>query len=260
MQYDVIVFGDELGIPAVAQKNIKTALGIIDPCRKGFDVLQQWNSLPLMAFPDRENRELFCDKLKACNPQVAIVFSFSRILWPALINLFPKGVINIHLSKLPQYRGANTLQWTLINGETTTAATLHYIEDEGIDTGPIIAERAVEISPADTAVTLQKKLLAAADTMMEEWLPRLLRGRVAAKPQLEEYSRSWPRRSPKDGLLTASLSEEEIHNMLRALLPPWPGAYYLDHHGNAIVIDHLMSIDEVRTLKMHLQQIQQKPL
>lgn len=242
-----IVFGDELGLPvALAALPPGTrAVAVVDPRRAGAgDGL----AVPVLHHPDKAGRAVFEATVAGLRPTLGVVFSYSRILWPELLALFPHGVVNLHNSRLPEYRGANTLQWTLINGETETASTLHYV-DAGIDSGPVIDAIPVPILDTDDAATLRDALSGAARTLLERWLGRLLDGPVPAQPQTGERARHWPRRHPADGRIDWSWPDERIRNLTRALVPPWPGAYAEGPDGTVIRVDRALSLDEVRALR-----------
>lgn len=255
----IIAFGDEVGLPVVLQV-IHEALVkkpdacVIDPRRKE---VQRWyasqaGSLRILLHPEKHQRSSFVRELARLNPSLGIIFSYSRILWPELIETFPLGVVNLHGGKLPEYRGANVLQWLIINGETQTTMTLHYI-DAGTDSGPVIAELPIAIENKDTALTLRDKMCQGAGTILAEWLPRLISGRVKAHPQDESRAKAWPRRKPEDGRIDFSFSDEKIRNMTRALVKPWPGAYYIDPSGKKITIDRALSLEEVAELRRKMQ-------
>jgi methionyl-tRNA formyltransferase len=253
----VVLFGDEVGLPTIARAlgTIGCVAMIVDPKRP--DAKHTAESLPCggvtLEHPDRYGRAEFVQHIAAKGPVLGVVCSYSRILWPELLAVFPNGVVNLHNAKLPTYRGANVLQWTIINGEEKTAATLHYL-DQGIDTGPIVAEIEVPIDPSDTALSLRHRLMAADDKLLTEWLPRLVRDRVASHPQDESRAQTWPRRRPADGNIDWRQSDHEISNLTRALVPPWPGAFYHDSSGRQITVPRPLSPAEVGELRRELGQ------
>lgn len=251
MKPTVIIFGDNLGIPTTldALPPDTTPVIVFDPKRK--DILQYGDSIESYPFPDKDKRTNFITSIMAFQPVIGIINSFSRILWPELLDLFPMGVVNIHLSKLPEYRGANTLQWTIINGEKSTAATLHRV-DQGIDTGPIIDEQIIAIDNDDTATTLQKKLVAAAAVLLKSWLPRIMVDPVAGTPQDSQLARTWKRRTPEEGRINWSWSDERIRNLTRALVAPWPGAWYKNSTGAKVIVNHALTLAEIRAIRQEI--------
>lgn len=119
----------------------------------------------------------FFEELKSFNPDLIVVATFKHILPKAVID-FPKNkIINVHPSFLPKYRGADPIFWVLKNKEKTTGVTIHYI-DEGIDTGDIILQEKVDISPQETEFSLTAKLAKTGANLLIESVNRIERGTV----------------------------------------------------------------------------------
>jgi methionyl-tRNA formyltransferase len=250
----IVIFGDELGIPLAMEAlgGARAACVVIDPKRLE---AQEWKSRAkermILRHPHQGEQTRFLRKLAQLKPALGVVSSYSRILWPELLALFPLGVVNLHGGKLPEYRGANVLQWAIINGETETAATLHYV-DQGIDTGPVIAESRIPIYDEDTALVLRDRMCKEGKKLLRTWLPRLLRGRVEAAKQDESRARVWQRRRPEDGVINWAWSDEKVRNLIRALVKPWPGAFYFDGLGKRVVIDRVLTLEEVKRIRWEL--------
>jgi methionyl-tRNA formyltransferase len=200
----------------------------------------------------KEDYEEFVSALVSLNPDLIISNTYSMILEPRILKAARIGAVNLHGGKLPEYRGANTLNWSIANGEPDVYMTLHFM-DEGIDTGDIIDERRIPVSETDTARTLGARQVTAAEELLTRNLPRLLSDLKIGKPQTEIGARSWRRRKPSDGDIDWSRSAEEIFNLIRSVVNPWPGARYTDQDGNVQVIDEWISIDEVKAMKSRLQ-------
>lgn len=246
----IVLFADEAGLAVLRDCSFSplAPVAVYDPDRFGDRLPEGLGAFRSLPHPTKDQRAAFVHRLAELDPKTGIIFSYSRILWKELLGVFPNGVYNIHFGKLPQYRGANTLQWSIINGEAATAATLHRV-DQGIDTGPVIDEREVAIAPGDTALTVQRKLLDGARDLLDEWLPRLSAQPAEGVPQDEGRARTWPRRTPEDGKIDWAWPDETIRNLTRALVAPWPGAWYEDADGGKIVIDRDLTVDEVRELR-----------
>lgn len=244
----VVLFADEAGMGVLDGlfPDPGEAIAVFDPNRFQSGLPDCYSRFEALPHPAKTDRESFMEALGT--PRLGIIFSYSRILWDELLDLFPLGVVNVHFGTLPQYRGANTLQWTLINGEPSIATTLHVV-DSGVDTGPVVTEQPVDILEEDTALTVREKLLAASRTMLEAWLPRLMAGPVEATPQGEALARAWPRRTPEDGRIDWTWPDERIRNLTRALVAPWPGAWFEDQAGKRIVIDRPLSLIEIQNLR-----------
>jgi len=248
----IACFADEAGIPMILD-----GLGgrnplclVIDPKREAARCYagKVCRDLPVLSHPPSAHHGQWAQRLSKFGSALGVVASYGRILWPDLIAAFPLGVVNLHGGRLPEYRGANVLQWAILNGERETAMTLHYV-DEGVDTGPIIAEKRVPVQEEDTAFSLRERLGDAGSTLLVEWLPRLLEGRVPAVPQDERRARTWPRRRPEDGRIDWSWPDERIRNLTRALVKPWPGAFYTDRSGRRVVVDRALSLEEIRAFR-----------
>ena len=252
MNNRVVVFGDEIGIPLILGAMPKSCevRVVYDPARKAaFDFLAGLDTdIFRVGHPEKDEREYFVRRLIAWNPGLGVMSSYSRILWPELLNIFPQGIVNLHTGKLPEYRGANVLQWVLIQGERETAITLHYV-DRGIDTGPVIDERKIVIDPEDTAFTLSAKMIEASLPLLKQWVPQLLEKRCQAREQDESRAKIWPRRTPGNGLFDWDWPDERIRNLTRALVKPWPGAFYKDRSGHRIMVDRALTFEEIKRFR-----------
>lgn len=161
--------------------------------------------------------------VRSHNPDYIFSFYY-RIIIPKDYLTIPKiAPLNLHGSLLPKYRGRAPANWVLINGERETGVTLHLMEEKP-DVGPILAQRRVEILFEDDILSLYRKLIDAARTLMREIMPVLLSGNLEFKPQVGEPS-YYGRRRPEDGLIDWSKDAISIYNLIRALTHPYPGAF-----------------------------------
>jgi len=209
-----------------------------DARRRGHRVLTQ---------PQRSQMAPFVDDITRLRPDFLFVWSYSMLLPPSLLQAAVHGGVNLHAGMLPSYRGGHVLNWALINGERETAATLHMIDD-GIDTGPVFAERRVRIEDADDVATVHRKLTAAGRSLLREWWPKIASGDAVAVPQDETRARYYPMRTADDGRVDWSQSSARIHNLVRALAAPWPGAF-TNVNGHRIVWRRLHPADAHRDAK-----------
>jgi methionyl-tRNA formyltransferase len=154
-------------------------------------------------------------------PDVAVVVAFGQIFPRALLDLPRHGCINLHGSLLPRYRGAAPIQAAIAAGETRTGVTTMQME-AGLDSGPILLAREVEIGPAETAGELSPRLAAIGGELMVETLTRLFRGELTPRPQDAELATYAPRLTRESGAVDWSLPALQIYNRLRAYTP-WPG-------------------------------------
>jgi methionyl-tRNA formyltransferase len=141
----------------------------------------------------------------------------------ALLALPPKGALNMHGSLLPKYRGRVPVNWAIIHGETQTGATLHYMIDKA-DSGDIVAQQPVPILPDDTAKEVFDKVTVAAELALGGALPALMAGNAPRIKQDASAGTYYGGRKPEDGTIDWSKSAIAIHNLVRAVAPPYPGA------------------------------------
>ena len=174
--------------------------------------------------PDKiKNNEEFRRQLTEIAPEAIIVVGYGRIIPPWMLQLPPRGNINVHASLLPKYRGAAPIQWSIASGDTVTGVTTMQL-DEGLDTGAILLQREMAILPEDTAATLSPRLAAMGADLLIETLHGLEEGKVDALPQDHSRATLAPILKKEDGLVNFQRTAVEIHNRLRAF-QPWPGAY-----------------------------------
>jgi methionyl-tRNA formyltransferase len=196
---------------------------------------------PLLVQPPRSSLYSFLDALGKFEPELLLVWSYSMLLPPELIGLAPLGAVNVHGGLLPEYRGGHVMNWAIANGERETGATLAYL-DEGIDTGPVIAERRFPIEWRDDAASVREKLRGAGQSLLETWWPRIEAGTAPRQPQDESRARYYRLRSAADGLVDWSQPSLAIHNLVRALVAPWPGAF-TSIDGTKLVLRHVEIVE-----------------
>ncbi|MCP3902008.1 MAG: methionyl-tRNA formyltransferase [Planctomycetes bacterium] len=208
-------------------------------------------SLPVLVHPFRRDTaatDAFERVLGDLNADVFLVNSYSLILPERWLGIPSVDAINVHGGLLPEFRGANVVNWALISGASETGVTIHRL-DAGVDTGPILMRRAVPIAHEDTAVTLSAKLVDLIGEMLPELLAGLEAGTIVAEPQDERRARHWPRRCPDDGEIDWTQPAERIYDLVRSLVSPWPGAFYYNDDGRKMVLDSLVPLPEIRALR-----------
>jgi methionyl-tRNA formyltransferase len=161
-------------------------------------------------------------QLRELEPRLIVVAAYGQMLRLPVLSIPPAGVINVHPSLLPKYRGASPVEGALLAGEDQTGVTI-MLMDEGMDTGPIIAQRAVDIAPEDTAGSLRERLSEVGAELLMETVPRWLRGTVEARPQDEMQASYTKLVSKEEAVLDWSLPAGEIWRRVRAYNPR-PGA------------------------------------
>ena len=179
--------------------------------------------LPVSQPEKIKNNAEFRAQLELLAPRAIVVVGYGRIIPPWMIALPPLGNINLHASLLPKYRGAAPIQWAIARGERVTGVTTMRI-DEGLDTGDILLQRELPITPADTAETIAPPLAHLGADLMVETLRGLDAGRITPRQQDDARASLAPILQKEDGLIDFSRTAEENANRLRGF-QPWPGAY-----------------------------------
>ncbi|MBU5411481.1 MULTISPECIES: bifunctional UDP-4-amino-4-deoxy-L-arabinose formyltransferase/UDP-glucuronic acid oxidase ArnA [Serratia] len=179
--------------------------------------------LPVYA-PEDVNHPLWVDRIRELQPDVIFSFYYRHMLSDEILSLAPLGGFNLHGSLLPRYRGRAPVNWALVNGETETGATLHKMVKRP-DAGDIVGQQKVAIADNDTALTLHKKVLEAAQAVLKEQLPKLKNGAATFTKQDESQASYFGRRTAADGEILWHKSAKEINNLVRAVTEPYPGAF-----------------------------------
>jgi methionyl-tRNA formyltransferase len=162
-------------------------------------------------------------QLTQWRPDVIVVAACGHILSSNLLELPPWGCVNVHASLLPRWRGAAPVAAAILAGDAVTGVTIMKM-DEGIDTGPILAQREDAIRPSDTRVTLTRRLAGLGAQVLLETLPFYLAGDLAPQPQPEEGATYAPVLHKEDGRLEWTRSAVELERKVRAFTP-WPGTF-----------------------------------
>nr|WP_154926953.1 bifunctional UDP-4-amino-4-deoxy-L-arabinose formyltransferase/UDP-glucuronic acid oxidase ArnA [Pantoea agglomerans] len=181
------------------------------------------HGIPVYA-PDEANHPIWLDRIRTMAPEMIFSFYYRHLLSDEILQCAEKGAFNLHGSLLPKYRGRAPLNWALVNGETETGVTLHRMVKRA-DAGNILAQQKVAIEDADNALTLHRKLTQAAEQLLNDVLPRLRTGEVSETPQDESQATYVGRRTAEDGRIDWNQPAEKIHNLVRAVTDPWPGAF-----------------------------------
>jgi methionyl-tRNA formyltransferase len=179
--------------------------------RRGIPVLQP----PRIREP--EARTALAD-LRA---ELHVVVAYGQILPRSVLDIPPRGTVNVHASLLPRYRGAAPIQWAIVRGEAQTGVTTMLL-DEGLDTGPMLLTRAVPIGPEETAPELGARLAPLGGRLLLDTLRGMREGTLQPVPQDAAAATLAPRLEKADGVLQWSRGAEEIARRVRGL-QPWPG-------------------------------------
>ena len=164
------------------------------------------------------------ERIRVISPEFMFSFYYRRMLPPDVLALARKGAFNMHGSLLPKYRGRAPVNWAILMGESETGATLHEMVAKP-DAGRIVDQERVPIGPDETAAEVLAKVSDAAETVLERSLPHLLAGTASLRKQDLSKGSYFGARRPEDGRIDWSKSALEIHNLVRAVAPPYPGAF-----------------------------------
>lgn len=185
--------------------------------------------------PEDPNDPAVVAKLAALQPDFLFSFYYRLILKAPLLALPTQGAWNMHGSLLPKYRGRVPVNWAIIHGERETGATLHGMVEKP-DAGGILAQQAVPILPDDTAGEVFNKVTLAAEIALDRVLPDLLAGRAIPQPQNLMAGSYFGGRKAEDGRIDWTRSAAEIHNLIRAVAPPYPGAFCDTARGRLTIL------------------------
>lgn len=174
--------------------------------------------------PHKPNHPRWLAEIEDLRPDFIFSFYYRHMLNPALLAAASRGAYNMHGSLLPKYRGRVPVNWAVLHGERETGATLHRMVAKA-DAGEIVARQAVPILPDDTAHEVFGKVTVAAEMALDSVLPQLIAGTAPhAMPDLRAGSYFGGRR-PDDGRIDWRKPAQQIHNLVRAVAPPYPGAF-----------------------------------
>jgi methionyl-tRNA formyltransferase len=181
--------------------------------RAGIDVYQ----------PDTIRTEEAHDFFARIEPDAVVIIAYGQIIPRRLIEIPPIGWINLHASLLPRYRGAAPVAWAIVNGETLTGLTTMLI-DPGMDTGPVLLQRALKIGAEETAPELARRMAEAGAPLVVDSLRGLDQGEISPRPQDSAQASYAPRLEKEHGRIDWCLPAPQIFNRIRGLAP-WPGAF-----------------------------------
>ena len=178
--------------------------------------------------PDNPNTAEFINLLRRLNPELILSFYYRKLLSKEILSVPRLGGLNVHGSLLPRYRGRAPVNWVLVNGETETGVTLHYMVEKA-DAGDIVTQKKVPIDIDDTALSLYGKLTNAAVEILKETYPLLKEGKTPRIPQDPRLASKFGGRRPDDGRINWNSSALSAYNLIRAVTHPFPGAFTLLH-------------------------------
>jgi methionyl-tRNA formyltransferase len=173
--------------------------------------------------PETIKSESAQEFLKRVAPDAVVIIAYGQIIPARLLTIPRLGWINLHASLLPRYRGAAPIHWAIANGETTTGLTTMQI-DAGMDTGPILLQRDLEIGPEDTSPELAERMREIGAGLIVESLQRFDRGEITPAAQDPSKASHAPILKKEDGRIDWARTAQQIFNRMRGFTP-WPGTF-----------------------------------
>jgi methionyl-tRNA formyltransferase len=183
--------------------------------------------------PSRLKEPQAMQQLREWQPDLIVVAAFGQILKPEVLEFPRLGCVNVHASLLPRWRGAAPIQAAILHGDVQSGVTIMRM-DPGLDTGPILSQRATAITPQDTAESLGKRLALLGAELLMETLPAYIDGKINPKPQDDSLSTYAPMLEKEAGRLDFRQPAEILARKVRAF-NPWPGAF-MDWQGTYLKI------------------------
>lgn len=184
--------------------------------------------------PDNPNTPEVIAQIADTQPDFLFSFYYRHMLPPEILALAARGAYNLHGSLLPKYRGRVPVNWAVLHGERETGATLHEMVAKP-DAGRIVAQSRVPILPDDTAFEVFHKVTVAGEIALNNALPDLLAGTALHRAQDLTQGSYFGGRKPEDGRIDWRQSAASIHNLIRAVAPPYPGAFF-DLNGEHLIV------------------------
>lgn len=181
------------------------------------------NGIPAVT-PDPAELPALVERLHGLAPDFLFSFYYRHMLPEAVLSVPARGALNMHGSLLPKYRGRAPVNWAVLHGEAETGASLHYMTVKP-DAGALVARQAVPILPNDTARDVFEKVTCAAELALAGALPGLIDGTAPAVPLDLASGSYFGRRRPADGRIDWTRNAWDVHNLIRAVAPPYPGAF-----------------------------------
>ena len=172
--------------------------------------------------------------VRASEPDVIFSFYFRSLIPVAVLSLAARGAFNMHGSLLPSFRGRAPTNWAVLKGATETGATLH-VMTERADAGAIVDQQAVPVLPDDTGRQVFDKVTVAAEQVLWRSLPAIVAGQLRFLPNDVERGSYFGARRPEDGRIDWSKPAAEVYNLIRAVAPPYPGAF-IEVAGRRLIV------------------------
>lgn len=181
-------------------------------------ILAEQHGIPVLQPVSLAKSPEIVEQMRALNSDVIVMVAFGQILKKAVLSMPPQGVINVHASLLPHYRGAAPLNWSIINGDTVTGVTTMFTE-AGVDTGPMLLKKEVEIGPDMTSEELAQVLSHEGAVLLIQTLEKLIDKTLVPERQDDALATFAPMMNKDLGHIDWSQSPHKVHNLVRGIIP-----------------------------------------
>ena len=195
--------------------------------------LCQEKSIPYLT-PSASELSNLIPKFEALSPDYIFSFYYRHMIPAKILACAKIAALNMHGSLLPKYRGRAPVNWAILHGETETGATLHVMEAKP-DAGDIVGQASASIGPDETATDVFGKVSGAALEVINQVLPDLIQGKVPRKPNELAKGSYFGGRKPADGQIHWNQTAQQVHNLVRAVAPPYPGAF-TEHRSKTMIV------------------------
>ncbi|WP_075090954.1 formyltransferase [Haloferula sp. BvORR071] len=181
------------------------------------------HGIPVLT-PESVKSAEWVERIREMQPDLILSVYYRHMIPEAILRLAPLGAFNLHGSLLPKYRGRAPINWAVLHGESRIGMSLHRMVKRP-DAGEVVDQEGVEIGPDDTAEEAFRKVLPCATEVLGRQIDHLLAGTATGTPQNEAEATYYGGRTPEDGRINWALSSEKVHNLVRAVTDPYPGAF-----------------------------------
>lgn len=174
--------------------------------------------------PENASGSDLYEKIATIDPDYIFSFYYRHMIPMSILNLAKIAPLNMHGSLLPKYRGRVPINWAILHGETQTGATLHVMEEKP-DAGDIVSQKTIQIGADETAFELFNRVASVAVEALKDVIPELLEGNFPRRPNRLQEGSYFGGRKPEDGRIDWNLPTNQVYNLVRAVAPPYPGAF-----------------------------------
>ena len=192
------------------------------------------NNIPLVK-SQNVNDQVVINAIKSAELDWLFIIGWSQIAQSELLSSVKKGVLGAHPTLLPVGRGRAAIPWAILKNLKETGVTLFKLDD-GVDTGPIVIQKSIEVKSNTTATDLYREFNFAHIEIIKEVAPLIMNGGLSLIEQDDSKSTIWPERLPEDGKINLEGSVYIAEKLVRAVTRPYPGAFYIDDSGDKVII------------------------